>query len=142
MRDKLRTILQHHRGSKDAQWAMAETDLKPFDKVFATLQPTGVEDRVRWLFRPGAVELRPNFDWNKQQAELEARQTEAAEDLLAELSPDQLFAFASTITMHHALGAAIAKTSVSEAVKRDLMKRGLMAEHPPKRMSAWASSSP
>src|SRR5271166_2984058 len=70
MRDKLRTFLRHHRGHKDAEWAMAEADLKPLDNVFAMLQPTGVEDRVRWLFRPGAVELRPDFDWNKQQAEL------------------------------------------------------------------------
>ena len=130
LRDKLRTILQHHRASKDAQWAMAETDLKPFDKAFAMLQPTGVEDRVRWMFRPGAVAFRPDFDWSKQQAELEAGQTEAAEDLIAELSPDEIFAFASTITMHHALGAAIAKTSVSEAVKRDIIKRGLMADAP------------
>ncbi len=130
MRDKLRTFLQHHRGHKDAEWAMAETDLKPLDNVFAMLQPTGVEDRVRWLFRPGAVELRPDFDWNKQQAELEARQTEAAEVLMAELSSDQLFTFASTITMQHALGAAIANTSVPEAVKRELMKRGLLAEQP------------
>ena len=43
MRDRLRTFLQHHRGHKDEQWAMAETDLKPLDRVFAMLQPTGVE---------------------------------------------------------------------------------------------------
>jgi hypothetical protein len=49
---------------------------------------------------------------------------------MAELSPDQLFAFASTIAMHHALGAAIAKTSVLETVKRDFMKRGLLADQP------------
>ena len=130
MRETLRTVLQNHRRHRDAECAMAERDLKPLDKVFDILQPTGVEDRVRWLFRPGAVELRPDFDWNKQQAELEARQTEAAEDLLAGLSPDKLFAFASTITMLDALGAAIAKTSVPDTVKRDLMKRGLLADAP------------
>ena len=130
MRDKLRAFLQHHRGHKDAEWAVPETGLKPFDKVFAMLRPTGVEDRVRWLFRPGAVALRPDFDWSKQQAELNARQTEAAEDLMAELSADQLFDFASTTTMHHELGAAIAQTSVPDAVKRDLMKRGLLADSP------------
>ena len=43
---------------------------------------------------------------------------------------DQLFAFASTITMHHALGAAIAQTSIPDAVKRDVMKRGLLADSP------------
>jgi DNA-binding XRE family transcriptional regulator len=130
MRDKLRNLLENHRGFKDAQWAMAEKDLKPLDKIFATFQPLGVEDRVRWLFRPGAMKHRPNVDWNEQQAELEARQTDAATDLLAALSPDQLFAFASTVTMHHALGAAIANTAVADVIKQTLMKRGILAAAP------------
>ena len=128
MRETLRTFLQNHRGHRGAEWAMAEKDLKPLDKIFDVLKPTGVEDRVRWLFRPGAVELRPDFDWNKQQAELEALHTEAAEDLMAELSSDQLFAFASTITMQGPLGAAIARTSAPNTAKHDLMKRGLLAD--------------
>ncbi len=130
MRDKLRTLLAHHRGFKDAQWAMAEKYLKPLDKVFSALQPVGVEDRVRWLFRQGAAALRANIDWKEQQAELEAQQADAAKDLLAELSPDQLFAFASTTTMHHELGAAIAKTTASDTVKHALMKRGLLSNEP------------
>jgi hypothetical protein len=128
MRDKLRTLLNQHRGFKDAQWAMPEKDLKPLDKVFATLQPIGVEDRVRWLFRKGAAALRPNTNWKERQEELEARQTDAAEDLVAELSPNQLFAFASTITMHHELGAAISKTTAPDTVKHALMKQGLDAD--------------
>lgn len=127
-RDKLRGLLQHHRGFRDAQWAMSEKDLKPLDKVFDLLQPRGIEDRVRWLFLPGANQLRPNIDWKGQQAETKDQQTEAAETLLAALSPDQLFAFASTITLHHALGAAIAKTSIKNDVKHSLMKRGLLAD--------------
>jgi len=61
MRDKLRKLLQHHRGFKDAQWPMAEVDLVPLDAVFEILQPVGVEDRVRWLFRSGAAALRPGM---------------------------------------------------------------------------------
>ncbi len=128
MRDKLRGLLQNHRGFKDAQWALAEKELKPLDKVFELLQPKSVEDRVRWLFRPGANQMGPNVDWHTQQAELEGRQTEAAENLLMELSSDQLFTFASTITMHHALGAAIVKTTAKEEIKHGLMKQGLLAD--------------
>ena len=128
MRDKLRGLLQNHRAFKDAKWALAEKDLKPLDKVFELLQPKGVEDRVRWLFRPGANQMGPNIDWRTEQAELEVRQTEAAENLVVELSSDQLFAFASTITMHHAFGAAIVKTTAKEEFKHGLMKRGLLAE--------------
>ena len=115
-------------GFKDAQWAFAEKDLKLLDKVFELLQPKGVEDRVLWLFRPGANQMGANVDRQTQQAELEHRQMEAAETLLSELPSDQLFDFATTITIHHALGAAIAKVSANEKIKRDLMKQGLLAD--------------
>jgi len=107
---------------------MSERDLKPLDGIFAKLQPTGVEERVRWLFGPGAAALRPNVDWKTQQDELEKLQTSAAKDLLAELGPDQLFAFSSTITRHDELGNAIARAPVLSSVKHDLMKRGLLAD--------------
>lgn len=128
MRDKLRNVLQHHRGYKEAQWAMADDDLKPLDAVFDVLQPASVQDRVRWLFRPGAVGPRPNVDWTVQQAELEVKQREAAQDLLAELNTEQLFAFASTITMRSAFGFAMAKSAASDEIKNELMKRGLMSD--------------
>lgn len=128
LRDKLRGLLQNHRNFKDAHWAMTEQNLNPLDNIFNLLQPKSVEDRVAWLFRPGATQLRPNVDWNEQQAELADRQMNAAEDLLAELSPDQMLAFASKITLHHALGAAIVKTSVQDEVKYSLLKWGLLAD--------------
>lgn len=109
MRDALRDLLQKHRGFADAQWAMAEEDLEPLDAIFQTLQPIGPEDRHRWLFRANPNFLRPNVSWEDLQAELQANQLAAAEELLAALAPNRLFDFARTITMHHALGLAIAK---------------------------------
>ncbi len=128
MRDKLRGLLEKHRGFKDAQWALVEEDLQPLDRVFNILQPMGVEDRVRWLFRPGAMNLRPNVDFKAQHDELEAQQVQAAEALLADLSDDALFAFTATITMHNALGVAVARSHAPDATKRALLKRGLLAD--------------
>jgi transcriptional regulator with XRE-family HTH domain len=128
MRDKVRSLLQHHRGFKDAQWAMAEEDLKPLDAVFDILQPATLQDRVRWLFQPGAVALSPSVDWKTQQDELELKQREAAQEMLAELTPDQLFAFASTIKMRHPFGFAIANSAGSDKIKQALMKRGILAD--------------
>jgi transcriptional regulator with XRE-family HTH domain len=128
MRDKLRSLLQHHRGFKDAQWAMQEEDLKPLDAVFELLQPATLQDRVRWLFHPGAVAPNPNVDWNTQQAELELKQRDAAQELLTELTPDQMFSFASTIKMNYAFGFAIANSAGSDKNKQVLMKRGILAD--------------
>lgn len=128
IRDKLRDLLEKHRGFEDAQWALSEVDLQPLDRVFDILQPAGVEDRVRWLFRPGAMALRPSIDFKAQHNELEAQQVQAAEALLAHLSADALFAFTATITMPSALGMAVAKSHVPDTTKRALLKRGLLAD--------------
>ncbi len=128
MRDKLRGLLEKHRGFKDAEWAIPEEELQQIDQVFNILQPVGVEDRVRWLFRPGAMSLRPNVDFSAQQDELEARQVQAAEDLLVALAPDAILAFTKTITMQNDLGLAIAKSLAPDATKCALLKQGLIAD--------------
>lgn len=109
---------------------MREDDLKPLDAVFETLQPAGTQERVRWLFRPGAATLGPNVDWNLEQADLAKKQVEAASQLLAELPEEDLFAFASTVTMRHALGIGIANADVQSELKHALMKRGISAAEP------------
>src|SRR5580658_6368060 len=129
LRDGLRHLLQHHRGFRHSEWAMREDDLEPLDKVFALLQPHGVVDRVRWLFQPGAARmLLPDKHWHDQESELQEQQRKAAEDLLSELSPDQLFAFSATIHGHRDLGAAIARTAVPAEEKLALLKRGLTSD--------------
>lgn len=128
MRDALRALLDKHRVFKEADWAMGENDLQPLDEVFHTLQPAGVEDRVRWLFRSGALGPKFGVDFRASQDELAARQRAAAEDLLAELSPDGLFNFMATITMHHALGRAVGNSDVPDETKQRLLRRGLCAE--------------
>ena len=128
LRNHLRILLERHRGFKDAAWAMGDEDLRPLDEVFNALQPAGVENRVRWLFLPGALDLRPNADFKMLQDDLEAQQVKAAEDLVRELTPDALFAFIATITMHGALGNAITKSQAPDATKLDLMKRGLLTD--------------
>lgn len=128
MRDKLRKLLQHHRGFQNAEWAMGEESLMPLEAIFNILQPVNVEDRLRWLFRPGAARHRADQDWTAQQADLEADQIQAAEELLNALSPDALFAFATTITMHNALGVAIAKSRAPKATKLEYLKRCILAD--------------
>jgi DNA-binding XRE family transcriptional regulator len=130
LRDKIRHFVQQHRGFSEADWALPEEELTPLDPIIDRLQPSGLEDRYRWLFRQGAIQLTPKVDWETQQDELMADQTKAAEALVAELTPDQIFAFALTVTMHHPLGIAIARTSAAPEVKFELMKRGLVSEDP------------
>ncbi|MGH6910747.1 MAG: hypothetical protein ACREEG_11215, partial [Phenylobacterium sp.] len=128
LRDKLRTLVHHHRDFSDAQWAMPESDLVAFDRVIEILRPVSAEDRFRWRFQAGTHRFSPKLKWEEQQKVIEAEQTEAAEALIADCTPDQLFSFAETVQLQHALGMAIARTQAPETVKLDLMKTGLMSE--------------
>lgn len=125
LRDKLRTLVDHHRDFSDAKWAMPETDLKAFDRVIEILKPMGAEDRFRWMFQAGQHRFGRKLGWEEQQKVIEKEQAEAAEALLAACTTEQLFAFAETISMHHGLGIAIARTTAPEDRKLELMKVAL-----------------
>ncbi|WP_231138544.1 XRE family transcriptional regulator [Cupriavidus metallidurans] len=129
IRDELRGVLAKNRAFAEASWAMDEATLAPLEVIFGMLQPTEIQETVRWLFRPGAVELTPNVDWGQQQVSLELEQRKAAERLVDELSADEIFTFASSVTMHRPLGVAIAATSKTQESKITLMKHGISAAH-------------
>ena len=128
LRDNLRDLLAKHRGFADSAWAMPEADLAPLETVFESLQPQGVEDRLRWLFRPTQHFMRPNVPWEELQAEESKRQSDAAAELLETLCPQGLFGFAKTITKHFALGIAIARAEVDDSLKDRVLKLGLQSQ--------------
>lgn len=125
LRDTLRGFLHQHRAFADAEWAATETELAPLDDLLDRLEPKRAEDRVRWLFKAGAGSRRPGISWQDQQAELEADQSKAADDLVAELDVEGIFAFAQTTTLHSALGLALSRSAASAELKRALLHRGL-----------------
>lgn len=131
IRETLRDLLQQNRGFADADWALPEKDLVPLDALFQALQPTGVEDRHRWLFQSNAGFFHTNAPWEQVQAEIDTIRQTAAEDLISNLSPAELFRFAGTIALPFELGQAIAGIQVSDDYKIDLLKSGLSSEEEP-----------
>jgi len=127
LRDELRDLLAKHRGFADAAWAMSEADLVPLEAVFESLQPHGVEDRLRWLFRPSEYFMRPNISWEHLQADRNKRQCDAATELMSALRPDQLFRFAKSITMRGELGFAIARAKLDLSLKQQVLQMGLQS---------------
>ena len=125
MRDNIRDLLAKHRGFASTERAMPEADLAPLETAFQGLPPQRVEDRSRWLFRPGNAFLHPNVPWDVLQSEQAACQRDAAAELLTALDPERIYAFAGTITMHHAFGLALAQADAGEAMKEILLEIGL-----------------
>jgi hypothetical protein len=128
LRDHLRDFLQRHRGFADAKWALPETELKPLDDVFQSLQPTGARERHRWLFGPNPNFLRPNVPFEVLEAERAGQQRIAAKELIAELAIEELLDFAQTVTLRFNLGYAIGEAEVEEDEKDRVLKASLLAE--------------
>lgn len=128
IREAIRDLLQRHRGFSDADWAMPEEDLAPLDALFQLMQPTGVEDRHRWLFQSNASFFHTNKPWEQVQSEIDAKRRNAAEDLISNLSQPELIAFAGTIAMPFELGQAIAGVQISDEHMMDILKAGLSSE--------------
>jgi transcriptional regulator with XRE-family HTH domain len=126
IRDQLRKLLNHHRSYKASEWAMSEEGLKPLEEVLKLLQPTSAEDRVRWYFRPGAIAL--TEDWQSQEIELKHKQRDAAQELVTELTVEQLMTFATTITRVGELGSAIAQLEGIDSLQHELLQRGICAD--------------
>lgn len=47
---KLREILSHHRSYPDTNWAMSESELLPYEKLYNELQPTDDILKCKWMF--------------------------------------------------------------------------------------------
>lgn len=125
LRDSLRDVVQKHRNFSDADWAMPETDLTGLDSVLAMLEPSGPQEKHRWLFKQNSNFLRPNVPWQELQREQEDLQIAAASDLLETLTPGQFLDFAATVTLNHALGIAVAKTELPAALKTEVLEAAL-----------------
>lgn len=118
LRDHLRDLLQKHRDYSDADWAMPEEDLTPLDEIFHSLQPSGVEERNRWLFKTNGRIMRRHVPWQQAMEEQAAARRNAATELMAALSDEDLLKYSATLNLAFEFGQAIAQVrGTLDAVK-------------------------
>ena len=124
MRDTLRDLTQKHRNFSDADWAMPEADLESFgrrsciapaDRAGRKRNIAGYSERTQIFCVLMCLGMNFNGStWPQQRA--------AAEELLAVLSPKGLLDYATTVTLHHASGIAVASADVSTELKLRILE--------------------
>lgn len=129
--EQLRGLIAKHEQFPDANWSMDAKTLAPLKVVFERLEPSMPTARLAWLFKRGDHHMRRDVPWREAERQLTERQREAAEQLVAVLSPAELVAYASNLDMPDALGAAIAALTIPDARKEEIADAAMREDSAP-----------
>jgi hypothetical protein len=129
---EVRDFVSSHRTYRDAEWALPETELVPFDAVLNSLKPSDIWESNLWLFNEHFPELP-----NPKTTSVEGREKEVAEvrqnvvaTMLQQRGLDSLLVLARRAKLPWLLGISIAEVVTDTNIEREILERALAAEEP------------
>ena len=114
---KLHAEVGRHREYSDAQWALPESELAPFDHVLDLLRPAEPAVSYGDLFSSGLMYIDgvgARDGWDAFQAALQPKQAEAVEAILADGGVETVLAFAESVDQPHRVGSALARSDSTQ----------------------------
>jgi hypothetical protein len=111
----IRSILNRHRLSPDAKWAMPEEELAELQAAYDQLEPVSPVERVAWLFAEHPALPRPSDDPSQALLSLEESQAQAVDFLLEEGGADLVFELAHCTTRAGYVGRAVVDSALEVA---------------------------
>ena len=133
----LRREVAHHRQFNDAEWALPEDELAPFDDLICHLRPANPVDAYGWLFDGNILSIKgiPINDYESYRATLASAQFEAVEAVLAESGLAGVLELAKGVARPHQVGDILARTGFKYDVS---LLEALNSSTESKRVSALA----
>jgi transcriptional regulator with XRE-family HTH domain len=128
LRAKLRSVLNHHRSFKDADWALPADDIARLQVIYDALAPSDPIESIVWLFESSVSLPDPIGDWQKDQELLQSRRADGAAALLQNQGTEKLFDLIAIVREPGFLGQAIAESAVAQDVRKALLERALRSE--------------
>lgn len=130
LREKIRDLVGQHRAFADAQWAMPAADVDALERLMDRLEPTEPDVRHAWLFASGRGHRSPGLSWSEAKAQAEAAQARAVREIADQLGTEKLIAFALQVRQTYAVGEAIGRADLGDAVFGDILEATLASDHP------------
>ena len=126
----IRKLLNHHRRSAGANWALPDSDLSPFDPIYEKLTPADPIDSITWLFVDGEAPLPhpPVGDWQTHDDMVAAERRRAVESLANSTVPAAVIALARRAESPFEVGAAAAGATMAEDMRVALLEECLRDE--------------
>ena len=104
-----------HRHFHQAQWALPETEIAPFDSITSALAPEDLIDRYAWLFQDHYPMLAlPDPNLSATDAALEAERTKAVQEIIADRGVDGIRSLASAVKFPVLVGVSAAAINADE----------------------------
>jgi hypothetical protein len=115
----MRSLLSHHRGFPDAEWALPEAELEPVETVYNLLQPEDLLKRSAWLFASGVRLLLPavrivagehvDHSWQDDKREAARQRRVVIGEILEARGTDGVLLLAQSAELPELVGRALAE---------------------------------
>ena len=109
--DTLRKNITHHLSYHDAQWALSEAELEPYQNLLNELEPKDVLHKNAWLFESIYVQLphdwENGFDFEKNRKELLEIRTNALREIIASQGKEGIWNFVDLVKCPESLAESL-----------------------------------
>jgi hypothetical protein len=127
--NSLRSLLSQHRETRDADWSMNETELQAMEELYAKFRPRALPDQFAWLFNswPNIAKAR-TLGVEKQMEQVEEERLEAVRTIYSAEGLNGVIKLAASVERPDAVGFALSKIPITDAVQSELLKTALDIE--------------
>ena len=109
--DTLRKNITHHLSYQEAQWALSEAELEPYQNLLNELEPKDVLHKNAWLFESIYVQLphdwKNGFDFEKNRKELLEIRTNALREIIASQGKEGIWNFVDLVKCQESLAESL-----------------------------------
>jgi hypothetical protein len=141
--EALRKILSHHREFPEADWALKEADLHPFDELYAKFQPRDPVEQHKWLFVSWPELSRDrNLDYEQHIAGVQEARYQAVRKIYEDQKLTGLVSLAEKVERPDEVGIALSRIQFDGNVEAEFLAQALddvaRRDHIPARLRmAW-----
>jgi uncharacterized membrane-anchored protein YhcB (DUF1043 family) len=129
LRAKLRSMLNHQRSFKDADWVLPDEDIAELQTIYDDLAPKDPIESIAWLFETSVSLPNPTGDWQKDREQLQSERAAAVEKLfLRDNGTERLFELIDVVREPGYLGQSIAESGLPENTRKELLVQALRSE--------------
>lgn len=112
--ETIRGILSHHRSYPDAGWALPETELVCFERLYNKLQPADIIHKYLWLFNEQWPQLPEGFRYDpenneQQQKKVDDTRRVAVEEWLKKLNLETVIGLRNKVQDRRTFGRILAQ---------------------------------
>ncbi|QUB48021.1 hypothetical protein J5A66_04390 [Prevotella sp. oral taxon 475] len=112
--ETIRGILNHHRSFPDADWALPETELVRFERLYNKLQPADIIQKYLWLFNEQGPQLPEGLRYNSENYEQQQKKVDdvrraAVEEWLKKLNLETVIGLRNKVQDRRTFGRILAQ---------------------------------